>query len=428
MSPATELLLPTPQQLAFQDWEFGMFCHFGLYTYVKEQPTGTGYAPSPEAVPEAFQPTELDPEQWVAAALKAGMNYLVLTCKHHEGFCLWPTATTEHSVKNSSWRGGQGDVVREVADACHRAGLEFGTYLSPWDYHCPFWSDEAAYDDFYVAQLTELLTGYGEIAVVWFDGCGSANHRYDGARVMQTICAYQPEAHVFGIIGEPTYRWVGNEQGLAPYPCWNVAQLQPSLSYVEGLASQSRWWPAECDVPIRRDWGWQPDNINTLKTYEELLDIYYRSVGHGSNLLLNLAPNRRGLLDEEDVVRLHEMSGEIHSRFAKPLATAQGNSTELSLSLPGPTALNHAVLQEDLSGGERVRAWVLEVQTQGNWQGVYEGSAIGHKHIATFPEVTGNAVRLRITDAAGEPVVRSLSVYRVSGFVPAPTAYAPMDI
>jgi alpha-L-fucosidase len=255
---------PTPGQLAWQQAGFGIFCHFGINTfYGKEWSDGT-------LDPKAFNPTELDAGDWATAAAAAGARYLVLTAKHHDGFCLWPTDTTEYSVKSSPWRG---DVVERTAQACRDAGIGLGLYLSPWDRNAPCYADPAAYDEFYQCQLTELCTRYGPLFEIWFDGAGSGGRRYDWDGITRVIDEHPPGAMVFNM-GRPTIRWVGNEDGLAADPCWYE---------VDG-----EYLPPECDVPIRRHWFWQPDDEQTLKSLEHLLAIHYRSVGLGAGLLLNV--------------------------------------------------------------------------------------------------------------------------------------------
>ncbi|MBB6672146.1 alpha-L-fucosidase [Cohnella nanjingensis] len=401
--------LPSAAQLRWQELEMGMFCHFGMNTFC-DQEWGEG-----QDAPERFHPASLDARQWVRAAKQAGMKYFILTAKHHDGFCLWPTATTDYSVASSPWKDGQGDVVRECADACREEGLGFGLYLSPWDRHEPKYADKAAYDDFYAEQLTELLTGYGPLMEVWFDGAGSEGREYDWERIMAIVRAYQPEAMVFNM-GAPTIRWVGNEDGVAPYPCWNTAEAARLSMFTDASAGwldgTPKWVPAECDVPIRaHQWFWHPDAEDRLHTLAHLVDVYYRSVGHGCNLLLNVAPDDRGLLPEADVRRVLELGAEVRRRFGDPAGQTRGAGSELTLELGTATTIDHLVLMEDIRLGERIRSYVAEARQGGAWMELARGSAIGRKKIDAFPPVKADAVRLRVLASEGEPVIRSLRVY-----------------
>lgn len=408
-----QLARPTPQQLRWQDLELGFFCHFGLNTfYDREWGDGT-------EDPRKFDPAAFDARQWVETARSAGFRYLILTAKHHDGFCLWPTETTGHSVRSSPWRGGKGDVVREVANACAEAGMPFGLYLSPWDRHEPCYPDKEAYDDFYCRQLTELLTGYGPLVELWFDGAGSEGREYDWRRIMALVEKHQPDAMVFNL-GRPTIRWVGNEDGVAPYPCWNTAETARVSMFTKDmltwLPDTPAWVPAECDVPIRElHWFWHPDAEHLLKSLNQLIDIYYRSVGHGTNLLLNVSPDDRGLLPEADVRRVLELADYIRRTFAQPLGETGGPGYELMLEWQAPQTFDHAVLMENIAEGERVREYELEARVDGEWRCFASGTAVGHKKIDRFPPVTADAVRLTVKAAVAEPLIRSFACYLSGG-------------
>ncbi|KKO52139.1 alpha-L-fucosidase [Paenibacillus sp. DMB20] len=405
------LARPTKQQMSWQDMEMGMFCHFGINTFC-DQEWGEG-----TDSPSLFNPARLDAGQWVRTAKEAGFNYFILTAKHHDGFCLWPTKTTDYSVKSSPWKEGKGDVVRECADACREQGIGFGIYVSPWDRHEPCYPEQEAYDHFYAEQLTELLTGYGPLVEVWFDGAGSEGRQYDWPRIIGLVREHQPDAMIFNM-GAPTIRWVGNEDGVAPYPCWNTAESarvsmfsEESLSW---LPDTPRWVPAECDVPIRKErWFWHPNDEHTLHTLDELIDIYYRSVGHGCNLLLNLSPDETGLLPEADVERVLEFGREVKRRLATPLAETSGTGDFVELVLEGETEFNHAILMEDISFGERVREYVLEAWSGEKWTELVRGSAIGHKKIDHFEAVRCSRLRLRVLSREGEPRIRSMQIFNV---------------
>jgi alpha-L-fucosidase len=297
---------PTAAQLAWQETGFALFLHFGINTFHgKEWSDGT-------LDPHTFNPTELDARQWVDTAVAAGAGHVILTAKHHDGFCLWPTDTTDYCVASSPWRDGNGDVVADLAEACREAGIGLGLYLSPWDRNAACYDDPDAYDTFYLRQLTELCTRYGRLTELWFDGAGSENRQYDWDAVMAVIDKHQPDAMVFNM-GRPTIRWVGNEDGLADDPCWYVTDATGTSIYDADPRSLGalRYLPPECDVPIRRHWFWQPDHLHTLKSREHLLAIWYRSVALGAGLLLNVPPDRRGLIDEADRTRLLEFTAEL---------------------------------------------------------------------------------------------------------------------
>ncbi|GBG07573.1 alpha-L-fucosidase [Paenibacillus agaridevorans] len=405
----TELAKPTPAQLRWQDLELGLFCHFGINTFY-DQEWGHGTED-----PKRFHPTAFDATQWVKAAKDAGFRYLILTAKHHDGFCLWPTATTDHSVKASPWKDGRGDVVREVADACAEAGILFGIYLSPWDRHASCYPDKEAYDEFYCRQLTELLTGYGPLVEVWFDGAGSEGREYDWGRIMSLVTKHQPEAMVFNL-GRPTIRWVGNEDGVAPYPCWNTAETAKVSMFTKDmltwLPDTPGWVPAECDVPIRElHWFWHPDDEHSLKSLDRLIDIYYRSVGHGTNLLLNISPDDRGLLPDPDVKRLLELSGEMRRRFSNPIGETSGTGETVSLEWKQAETFDHVVIMEEIAEGERIREYTLEARVDGKWVRLATGSAIGHKKIDRVGPVHADGLRLRVMSSVGTPLIRRLGCY-----------------
>ncbi|MBO0993533.1 alpha-L-fucosidase, partial [Bacillus sp. SD088] len=365
--------------------------------------------------PELFNPTELDARQWVKLAKKAGFKYFILTAKHHDGFCLWPTKTTDYSVKSSPWKDGKGDVVRECADACKEEGMHFGIYVSPWDRNASCYDDPEAYDDFYCEQLTELMTQYGPLGEVWFDGAGSEGRVYDWERIIGIVKKHHPNAMIFNM-GRPTIRWVGNEDGVAPYPCWNtesVAKISMfSNDRATWLPGTPEWLPAECDVPIRkRHWFWHPNDEESLLSLEELMNIYYRSVGHGTNLLLNVSPDNRGLIPEADANRLLEFAEEINKRFSQPLAVTSGTGNEIELDLDEETEIDHIVLREDISFGERVRKFAVEALVDGEWQTIADGTAIGHRHIKEIPSMRTKKLKLNVIEAVAPAVISEISIY-----------------
>lgn len=394
---------PTAAQLAWQRNGFGVFLHFGINTfYGREWSDGT-------LDPRGFDPSALDAAQWVAHAKAAGAARVILTAKHHDGFCLWPSATTAYSVASSPWRGGRGDVVRELAEACHDAGMRLGLYLSPWDRNAACYADPAAYDRFYRRQLTELCTGYGRLDELWFDGAGSEGRRYDWASIMDVVDRHQPGAMVFNL-GRPTIRWVGNEDGLAADPCRYAVDRVGKSIYTEEAESLDAtvYLPPECDVPIRANWFWQPDDLAALKSREHLLGIWYRSIGLGAGLLLNLPPDRRGLLDEADTARLAEVTTELARRFAEPTAPARlvHEPGRVTAYFDAPVRFDHLELREELGDGQRVFAH--EVRADG--RPLVSAGTIGVRRWHAFAETEARRLEISLGDPAAR--LESLAVFR----------------
>lgn len=380
---------PTPSQLAWQEAGFGIFLHFGINTF-----NGAEWSDG-SLDPRTFDPSALDARQWARTAVQAGARYVVLTAKHHDGFCLWPTDTTDYSVRSAPWRQGRGDVVGELAEACRAEGLRMGLYLSPWDRNAPCYQDPKAYDDFYLRQLTELCTRYGPLYELWFDGAGSENRDYDWDRIMAVVEEHQPDAMVFNL-GRPTIRWVGNEDGLAEDPCYYVTRSTDISIYHDGQAElgTARYLPPECDVPIRANWFWQPDDLHTLKSRDHLLAIWYRSVGLGAGLLLNVAPDRHGLIDEHDRSRLLEFTGELDRRFSAPVParlTVRGD--DVLVRFPGPVRIDHLELREELTAGQRIEHHEIHA---GN-QRIAVGHTVGVRRLHAFQPVTADELRIRLT-------------------------------
>ncbi|WP_257348908.1 alpha-L-fucosidase [Pseudalkalibacillus decolorationis] len=407
---------PTRRQLEYQEWEFGLFLHFGLRTFYE------GYIDFDERPmsPSTFNPINLDCEQWIRTAKEAGMKYAVLTAKHHDGFSNWPSKYTDFSVSYSSWKNGQGDVVREFVDACRKYDIKPGLYYSPYDGSADFYNQDAqAYDDYFVNQITELLTNYGEINILWFDGCGSEGHKYDWKRIIGEIRTLQPNILIFNM-ADPDFRWIGNEDGIAQVPCWNVVdstELSILTDNKEQL-SEPLWLPAECDVQLRCNWFFSDRDEHTVKSCEELMGLYYHSVGRGANLLLNIGPNRQGLLPEKDTKRLLEFGAEISNRFDNPIASlgqCEAKDGKWIYQTQDPHLLDHVVIHEDLKNGERVRSFKIKIISAKSHRPctVHEGRNIGHKAIIRLPAVKVRGVILEITSSVGEPEIRDLSFYHL---------------
>lgn len=394
------IVAPTSGQLAWQALELGVFCHFGINTF-------HGLEWSDGTLPTAsFAPDGLDAHQWVRTAKELGARYFILTAKHHDGFCLWPTATTDYSVASSPWRGGQGDVVAEVAQACADQDLPLGLYLSPWDRNAGCYPDPEAYDRFYLAQLRELCTNYGPLVELWFDGAGSQGREYDWASISSLIAELQPDAMIFNM-GAPTIRWVGNEDGLAEDPVEYVVDRTDFSNYTVETVSleQSLYLPPECDVSLRRGWFWADDDAP--KSLDHLTSIYYRSIGMGANLLLNLPPDRHGLIPDEDVARVREWRTELDRRFAAPVEARVSSlgDRRWQIDFSEEATFDHLVLAEDHAAGQRVTRHRVLV----DGAPVAEGRTIGHQRIHVVRTVTAQQL---IVEVEGDgAVLKSATAY-----------------
>ena len=407
--------LPTPRQLDYQDWESGLFLHFGIRTFYEGYVDWDGQPMSAAR----FAPSALDCDQWIRTAKAAGMRYAVLTAKHHDGFANWPTRWTTFSVASSPWRGGRGDLIEEYVQACRRHGVRVGLYYSPADWHYPY-EDPGVYNDYLAGQLTELCRDYGPLDILWFDGCGSEDREYDWPRLMGVVRELQPQALVFNM-GDPDFRWVGNEAGLAPIPCWNTvdaAGRPVAPDERQGKEAELRWLPAECDCRMRaRNWFYSDGDAGTVKDLEELLGLYSYSVGRGCNLLLNVGPDRRGLLPDPDTARLRELGQALAERFAAPLATlaAFGRDGESwTVSFEQPQRVDHLAVQEDTRKGEHIQHFSVEMllaPSGGPSIPVYSGESVGHKAICHFPTLSAWGVRFRVLCATGAVCLRALDVY-----------------
>lgn len=418
---------PTPQQTEWQDLQFGVIIHFGPNTFMnREWGDGT-------ASPKVFNPTQFNPDQWMKAIKASGAKYVVMVAKHHDGFCLWPTAQTDYSVKASPWENGKGDVVGAVEKAARANGLKFGIYLSPWDRHDPRYKDPKAYNAYYNAELTELATNYGPLEELWLDGAGSTGRTYDFARIIDTLRTYQPNTIVFADTGLFEYgdaRWGGDESGKIAYQNWNVIDRHGYL----------RWRPIEVDTPLHRfHWFWHPNDTSSLKTLPELLTSYENSVGHGAQWMLGVAPDDRGLLPDADVERLKELGQAIHERYdhgllspsmthdanvAKALdddpstfwSAPEGSHTAtLEVTLPHPITFDHALTMEWLVEGQQVQQYSIEAWEHGKWNTIISSYAIGHEKIDHFAPVTTQRVRLHILASNGVARIRRFQLLSLDG-------------
>ena len=419
---------PSPAQLAWQRDELAMFLHFGVNTFTdREWGDGT-------EDPAIFNPAGLDARQWARAARAAGFRAMILTAKHHDGFCLWPSAVTTHSVAHSPWRDGRGDVVREFVDACRAEGLRPGLYLSPWDRNAPAYGDSPRYNDFYVAQLTELLTRYGPIAEVWFDGANGEgpNGRkqvYDWPRFFGTVRRLQPDAVMFSDAG-PDVRWIGNENGVAGDPNWST--VNPDTVPYPGASSEaiaamlqhgdpqgSVWRPGETDTSIRPGWFYHAAENERVHSLDRLTEIYFDSVGRNSKLLLNVPPTRDGLLHPTDVSRIAALHDRLGALFAEDLAAgkhlawrATGPHTaavELDLGRTARVAI--ARLEEDIAQGQVVARYALSGSDGGAWREIARGQTIGYRKLDRFEPTPVRRVRLVIEDAVVDPRPIRIGLY-----------------
>ena len=458
--PAPYGPVPTAGQLAWHELEVYGFCHFTVNTFTDKE---WGYGDEPESI---FNPTDFDADALIAICKDAGLRGMILTCKHHDGFCLWPSPLTTHSVKNSPWQGGTGNVVRAFADACRKQGLKFGTYLSPWDRnHAEY--GRPAYLDYFRAQLRDLMTNYGEISEVWFDGANGGDGYYGGARerrgidnltyydwsnTWQIVRDLQPQAVMFSDAG-PDVRWVGNESGFAGDPCWATqirADFAPGHADGRRLNRGDRpgthWVPAEVDVSIRPGWFYHASQDGQVKSPQRLMQIYFESVGRGASFLLNIPPDRRGRIHENDEASLRTFGRLLRELYATNLAegakaTALNyrgrapefgparvldgkpqtywctddaiTNTALELWLMDTRTFNVVSLREYLPLGQRIETWAIDIWKDGGWQEVGAGQAIGARRLWRGPDVTTDRVRVRVSGPAC-PALSEVALYRES--------------
>ncbi len=429
-------LVPTPQQLEWQRMELTAFLHFGVNTF-----TGREWGDGTED-PAIFNPTSLDCEQWVRTLKESGFKMAIITAKHHDGFCLWPTKTTRHSVASSSWKGGKGDVVRELRDACKKYGIKFGVYLSPWDRNASCYGDSPAYNQFFIEQLTELLTNYGEVHEVWFDGANGEGPNgkkqiYDWDAILKTIRRLQPKA-VTAIMGDDV-RWVGNEKGIGRETEWSATALTPGIYPRSGeqnkelgifgkakdlggrdivaRATELFWYPSEVDVSIRPGWFYHADQDKQVKSLNHLTDIYFKSVGYNSVLLLNIPPDLRGLINENDVQRLKEFSSYLKKTFARNYVL-KGNEawhgtsgTVRQYDIQKEALVNAFMIQEDISKGQRVESFLVEAYKDGSWIHMAEGTTVGYKRLVRFSDTRPERIRVTIRSARGVANVAAVGLF-----------------
>ena len=445
--------LPSPSQLEWQKMEYYMFVHFGPNTFTNRE-WGDGTED-----PQLFNPTDLDCKQWVETALNAGMKGIIITAKHHDGFCLWPSAYSTHTVRESPWKDGKGDLLRELSDACSEAGLAFGVYLSPWDRNHPAYGTPE-YNQIFSNTLSEVLSNYGEVFEQWFDGANGegANGKrqpYDWDLFNNTVLQHQPQAIIFSDIG-PGCRWIGNETGYTGETNWsrlNVTGFAPGNSPdLDTLNMGNRhgeaWVPGEADVSIRPGWFYSEDTDDKVKSVEELLEIYFASVGRNSNLLLNIPADKRGRIHPTDSTRLMELKLIIDEMFEHNLAkgktakanTVRGNASaydasklldnnydsywttddnihtaSVEIDLGKPTDINCILLQEYIPLGQRVARFNVEAWNEDAnlWENLVYATTIGYKRILRFPTYNTSKIRLNILESLACPVLNNLEIYNI---------------
>lgn len=459
--PPPNMVIPTARQVEYQEMEFIGFIHFTVNTFTDKE---WGYG---DESPEIFNPIDFSADQWAQVAEDAGMKQLILTAKHHDGFCLWPSKYTEHSVKHSPWRGGQGDIVRDFVEACRRHGLKAGLYLSPWDRnHAAYGTPE--YIDYYRAQLRELLTEYGEISEIWFDGANGGSGYYGGARETRRIdrSTYyrwpetwalvkklQPQILIFSDAG-PDIRWIGNERGYAGYTNWsmlnneNITVGGADPAYLNsGDIDGRNWLIPLCDTSIRPGWFYHEKEDDQVKSLQELLDVYYKSVGRNSVLLLNLPPDRRGIIHENDIQALQEFRQTLDETFAENLALQKPvqasnhrrgharfdganivdrdkdsywaaedsiQAATLEIDLGGPVKFDRILIQEPIRLGQRISQFEVKGHIQGGWTLLAQGTTIGYKRLLRIPTARVDKVQLVISGAINTPAISNFGLYRAS--------------
>jgi alpha-L-fucosidase len=466
--PPTPILpIPDARQITWQQMEYYGFVHFNMNTF-SDREWGFG-----DEKPEQFNPTELDVRQWARIASEAGMKGLIITTKHHDGFVLWPSAYTEHSVKNSPWKDGKGDLILELADACAEYGLKFGIYYSPWDRNHPDYG-KPEYIRYMRNQLTELLTNYGEIFEVWFDGANGGDGWYGGANETRTVDKFsyydwptthelvrklQPGAMMFSDAG-PDVRWVGNEHGFAYETTWSnlmrdsvyAGMPEYSEKWAAGQENGTHWVPAESDVSIRPGWYYHAYEDHKVKTLPQLLEIFYNSIGRNSSMLINFPVDRRGLIHEKDEAAILALGEKIKADFAVNLAaqasisasTSRGNgfqtehlldsdyetywstpegeiSAYVELDFGKETAFNRLLLQEYTPMGQRQKAFSLEKEVNGIWEKIAEGTTIGYKRILRFSLQKARKVRINFQEGKGIPVISELGIYHAPALLIPPS-------
>ncbi len=440
--------LPSNEQLQWHEKEFYLFIHFGPNTFTdREWGLGT-------EDPSVFNPTALDCEQWARIAKQSGAKGIILTAKHHDGFCLWPSKFSTHTVRESKWMDGKGDVVKALSEACKKIGIEMGVYISPWDRNHPLYGTPE-YNDVYISTMKELLTNYGKFFELWWDGANGEGPNgkkmvYDFRRFEDSVFKWQPQLVVFSDIG-PSIRWCGNEKGIINSTNWNLLDTAgfkrgqggpPTDTLNRGNVNGKLWIPAEADVSIRPGWFYHPAEDTKVKTPQTLFNLYLQSVGNGGNLLLNVPPDRTGQINAADSAALvgfgklradafktdllakSDLSSDgkedpslknlIDNNINTYWSAPQQENSEIVIDLPRKKQINTIVLEEMIKYGQRAQSFIIEVSDGNSFQPVYRGTTIGRKKIATFTKTETDKIKITITHAKAAPVIRGVSAYLIN--------------
>mgnify|MGYP000479071491 FL=1 len=412
---------PTKQQLAWHEKEFYLFMHFGPNTFTNLE-WGKG-----SEDPNVFNPTAIDCNQWASIAKAAGAKGIIITAKHHDGFSLWPSKFSKHTVRESKWMNGKGDVIKMLSEACKKAGIEMGVYISPWDRNHPEYGT-AAYNDIYIQTMKELLTGYGNLTELWWDGANGEGPNgkkqvYDFTRFKDSAMSYQPNILIFSDIG-PHIRWVGNENGLINETNWNLldtagfkrgegAPANDTLN--RGNFNGKNWIGAEADVSIRKGWFYHEEEDSTVKSGKTLFNLYLNSVGHGGNLLLNVPPNRKGLIAPQDSAALMDFRKIREAAFKTNLfknAVIKNNKNEIEICLTTPVTINSIQLQEQIKFGQRViRFEIYAGDNEADMKKIAGSTTIGRKKIIQFPTTTAKCFKVKIIETKASPIMGAVAGY-----------------
>lgn len=421
-----DLVRPTPEQAAWQDLELGMFYHFDICTFADG--TESDWIRQGHLDPSLYNPAKLNTDQWLEAARAFGAGYTVYVAKHCTGFISWQSDAYPYGVRQSKWRDGKGDVVADYVASCRKYGIQPGIYCSiPANAYCDVFDNclvkgangptdprQIEYRRRAERLVTELWGNYGPLAYIWFDG-GTLPPDKGGPDLVPILKRLQPHAVTF--LGPPdnpagNTRWVGNEEGKAAYPWWDTV-AQPN-QVGPGDPRDKIWQPGECDAPLRNhDWFWHPNREASIYSLAELIEMYYNSVGHGCNLIINANIDRDGLVPQADLKRLREFGDEIRRRFGKSIVETSGRGQIVELILDKPTVIDHAIVMEQIDAGQRVRRYAIEGFVDGKWTELCRGQSIGHKRIERFAPVEATRIRLRTTESVAEPLIRKLAVYHV---------------
>jgi len=438
-----EVPTPTKAQLTWQEAELAAVFHYDLHVFDGKPYNQAKNRITPIEDYNIFNPTNLDTDQWVRAVKDAGFKIAILTATHETGFALYQSDVNPYSLKAVKWKDGKGDIVRDFVNSCRKYGIKPGIYIGiRWNSFLGVFdfkvngedefakNRQAYYNKMCEGMVEELTSRYGDLAIIWFDG-GAHGPEKGGPDVLSIFEKNQPNGIFYHNTQRADIRWGGSESGTVPYPSWGTYPFPYSHAtnaevvykndfqlLKEGDPNGEYFMPAMSDAPLRgynggHEWFWEPDNEKYIFPMENLMDMYYRSIGHNTTLILGLTPDPDGLLPEPDVLRLKEWGDEIKRRFRTPLAETSGKGKKLTLNLKKWTMINHVVLQEDIAQGERVRVFVLKAKTKNGWKTLFEGSSIGHKFIHTFDDVEVDAVRLTISESKAEPQIKSLKVYHV---------------